>query len=123
MATEIQLTAGLVTLSADSDGMTGGVQDVADAIDVSAGDVCDLILTLEAVEGPVDTFVVTILTGMSRDSESGWYPLGSFASLTAAGSNDKARFVGLLKYIRWKVTNLTGGGAAAFQVRGMLRSG
>lgn len=116
MPTEIWLTDGVAK------GTANAAQSLSSAIDVSRQDVLDLVLYIAGVEGTMTTFTVSIITGMSLDSEEGWVTLGSFANNLVTGSPELKRFVGPLRYIRWKVTGFQGGTAVFFSVRGMARS-
>jgi len=124
MATEVAVTDGVVRATA-----VNQVQSLASAVDVSRFDQADLLLTVCGVEGAMGSFVVTLLTGMSTESEDGWFPVVSFANIVTsapgaggAANLDKKNVPGLLRYLRWKVTSFAGGTAVSFTVRGMLRN-
>ena len=122
MATELLLTDGVVR------GVQGSIQPLSQAVDVSAFDQADLLLTVCGVEGAVTTFTLVVLGGMATESEDGWWPLATFANIvtsnpgTTYANLDKKVATGLLKFLRWKVIAVTGGTAVSFTVRGMLRS-
>ena len=82
------------------------------------------MLWVNGVQGTATNFVVSIITGMSADTEDGWVTISSFTSITApsATSFEKKNFPQLLKYLRWKVTGFTGPTAVSFTIRGMLRN-
>lgn len=117
MATELMVTDGVVRVTAN-----GASQALYQAVDVSRYDQADLLLWLAGLEGTVTSVTVTIFTGMSIESEDGWWPVAPFTALTTANTNDRKNFPGLLKYIRWKVTAFNGTGAATFSIRGMARN-
>ncbi len=117
MATELMVTDGVVRITAN-----GAIQALYQAVDVSRFDQVDLLIWLNGLEGTVTSVTVSILTGMSLESEDGWVTINSFAALTTANTADKKAFTGVLKYIRWKVTAVTGTGAASFNIRGMARN-
>lgn len=119
MATEIWLTDGVTRVTAQ-----GAVQALYQAVDVSKYDQADLLLWVHGVEGTATNFVVSIITGMSTDSEEGWWTVNSFSNITAANATsfEKKNFPQLLKYLRWKVTGFTGPTAVSFSIRGMLRN-
>lgn len=119
MADEIDLTNGMMRAAAN-----GTIQPLAEALDVSAYDILDLVLWVGALEGTFtgSGLVITIITGMSKETEDGWVPLQSFTGVTASNIPQKLGFTGLLRYVRWKVTGFTGGTAAAFSITGMARN-
>lgn len=79
-------------------------------------------LSLEGTSSPSAT--VRILTGMQKDTESGWVPLLTFTNITSSNvfevlhsSNE------MLRYIRWEVSAISGTSPAlTFSIGGMLRT-
>lgn len=119
MAIELIVTDGSVRATTAAGAVT---QSITQAIDVSKGDQADLILQVVAVEGAVTAFVVSIITGMTLESEDAWVEVATYSNNTTAPLAEKKNFAGLAKYIRWKVKTIVGGTAVTFSIRGMLRN-
>lgn len=118
MATEIDLTGGVqraLTATANN------AQLIAQSVDVSKHDQADLILHVAGVEGNVTNFTMSITSGMQMESDDGWVTLGSFSSVTTPNGTAVLHLTGLFKFIRWRVTTMTGGTAVTFTIRGMAR--
>ena len=116
MASEIWLTDGVVRVLT-----LGTKQSLAQSVDVGAFDQLDLLLWVNGFEGTPGNLTVDVITGMSMDSEDGWWTLGSFTATSAVNAVEKKTFTGLLRYVRWKTTLATAT-SAMFNVRGMARS-
>jgi len=111
MASVVYLTTEPVRVTAAT------VQSLRLALDVSAFDELDLILTV--YEGT--SVVCKIVTAMqNEDDVQGWLnangasPFGS----VSAGASGKANFQNFLKYVRWEVTS---SGNATFMISGIGR--
>ena len=116
MAIEFHLTKPVARVTAT------GKQPLAEALDVSAYDYIDAELGVHSLTGTDIT--VEIITGMQKDTESGWVPLLTFTSVTQNDIFEPMSTVGtgkMLKYIRWNVSIFTAPTAAVFSVWGMLR--
>lgn len=118
MAREIHLTDGPVAV------VSPLRQFLTNAIDVSGFDRADLLLGVLNVEGTSPSVSVRIITGMQKDSDTGWVELGAFAAVTVPNTWEKKEFAGLLRYIRWEVTAVSGTPTpgATFVVTGMVRN-
>jgi hypothetical protein len=99
--------ADLITLTEDPVRVvatgSGYTQDLRLAVDVSAYDELDLVLSVFEASASV---AVKVTTGMQRDAELGWVDVGTFAS-TGASAAAKANFKNLLRYVRYVVTTAT----------------
>jgi hypothetical protein len=90
-------------------------QELRLARDVIAFDLLVLELRILTLDGPAGSEIeVALETGMQRESDLGWVALGSFTSVTAAPSAEVKTFEGLLRYVRWTVTVITGDSATFF---------
>lgn len=76
----------------------------------------ELVLTALSLGGNLSVRVETALTM----DESQWQSLGVFTPLVAVGTTDRRRFEGVLRYLRWRVDEVTGGGAV-FTIAGTVR--
>lgn len=119
MATEIDLTNGVIRMPTNA---TYTYQQIQQSVDVSRYDQVDLLLHVAGVEGAVTTFIVSIMSGMQLETDDGWVALAPFASVTTANGTAVLNVPKLFKYIRWKVTTITGGTAVSFTIRGMARN-
>lgn len=117
MATEIDLTNCVIRTTPS----VNTVQNLQQAVDVSRYDQLDLVLHVVGIEGTATTFVVSIIGGMSLETEDAWPVLASFVSVTAVNGVMILNVPRLLRYARWKVTTLSGASAVLFTVRGMAR--
>jgi hypothetical protein len=106
-----------------------GFQPLYLAMDISGFDQLDIlsgVMTLEGTSSPSVT--VAIWTGMQAQTDDGWVTLVSFPSVNQPDKYQKlvvapALTTGALRYIRWKVTALTGTvPAATFFISGVGRS-
>jgi hypothetical protein len=116
LADEFTLTPQPVRVTAT------GKQLIREALDVSAYDQADVLPFVAALEGTTPSVTVRIITGMQVASEDGWVVAGTFSAVTAGNTPLKISCPGLLKFLRWEVSAISGSGAAAaFTVSGMLR--
>ncbi len=114
MADVIKLTDEAVRIAAAGANVN---QDLRLALDVENYDELDLLLVVYETNG--SNIVVTILTGMSNESEAGWVTAGAFAGTNAAGAN-KLNLTSFLRYIRYQLTT-SGTFNASFAIDGMAR--
>lgn len=113
MADIINFSPDALTVSAE------GPASLKQTLDVTGyGDV-DLVLMVLKLSASA-SFTVTMETSMQQNL--GWVSLGSFTAVTASGSAEKVRFTGVLRYLRWNVTDLNVGASATFLLQGMIRS-
>lgn len=119
MAQEINLTDGVIRVLA-----AGTTQLIQQAVDVGKYDQLDLMLVLIGFEGSTPSgFAPVIISGMQRETENGWPPLGSaFGALTAANTISVLNVPKLFRYARWSVPAFTGATAVSFMIRGMARN-
>ena len=118
MATEFTLTARPILVSSATT-----TQPLKDALDVSHYDEIDAVCTIDAIVGS-GSLSIHLLTGMQRESETGWVELLAFtnSNLNAAGKSEvKNASTKLLKYLRWEVTDLNSATSITFDIGGMLR--
>ncbi len=88
-------------------------QELRLAVDVSAYDELDLLLTM--YEG--SSIQVEVLTGMQIETEEGWVSAGTFSTISAQGET-KLNLKNFLRYVRWDQNTA---GAATFMVNGIAR--
>jgi hypothetical protein len=75
------------------------------------------------LEGTAPTFDVEIQTGMQLDTEAGWVTLATFPSVTSGPAILLRSLRGMLRYLRWNVTDLGGTSpVATFLIDGVARS-
>jgi len=119
MAAVINLTNGAIRVIANTK------QPLHEAIDVSAFDSIDLLLSAYTLEGTSSPQAqVQILTGMQKDTEDGWVSAFAFATTTTAPTFTKDHITGLLRFVRWEVLNVSGTNPAlTFALNGMARQG
>ncbi len=98
-------------------------QPIQQSLEVARFDLADALLYVAALEGTGGpTVTIRIITGMQIDSEDGWVVAGTFAVVSTTNTSQKLRVDGLLKYIRWEVSGITGTTpAVTFLINGMLR--
>lgn len=111
MADIIHLTDGTVRHT------TSEKQELRLAVDVSAYDELDLLLTVQE-DSAGSSISVRILTGMQMETEEGWVTAATFAT-TAAQGEDAMNVTNLLRYVRYEL--VTGSTNATFQINGMAR--
>jgi len=92
-------------------------QNLRLAVDVSAYDELDLLLTVYESSGG-GSITVKIITGMQIESDIGWIDVASFAA-TAANAANKQNFKNFLRYIRYEL--ITGSTTTTFLVNGVGR--
>lgn len=121
MATPITLTQQPVRYTTAAG---AGFQPIYLAFDVSGFDMLDVEAGLTGVEGAVSAFTLDLYTGMQTQTDDGWVSVGSsLLSTTSVNSWNKVSIsTGLLRFVRWRVSTITGGTAATFFIRGMGRS-
>lgn len=117
MATEIDLTNGVIRTTSS----VNTVQNLSQAVDVSRHDQLDLLLHVVGIVGSASTFTVSIISGMTLETEDGWPTLASFSSVTTVNGVATLNVPRLFRYVRWKVTALEGATSVSFTVRGMAR--
>ena len=113
MADEVPTTPIPITLTALAK------QPLAQAIEVSDIDRIDAVLTILALTGTNVT--IRLISGMQKETESGWVEVATFTLQGAVGSSF-AITTGLLKYVRWELVNATGLGSVTFFIQGMGRT-
>ena len=91
-----------------------------------AYDRLDLYLQVYSLEGTSPSVVVTVETSMQNESDDNnlWHNLVTFGTISASNDSDKQSATsGVLRYIRWRVTTLSGTGtpAATFIIHGVGR--
>ena len=99
-------------------------QPLDQALDISGYSAIDAIASLIGLVGSTSGVTIVIQTSMQRDSEDGWVTLLTFpaAVLTGPNTHDPGSVtIGLLRYIRWKATDLGGATSITFSISGMLR--
>ena len=116
---EIGLTNGVVRALTATANNAQGVQN---SLDVLKYDQADLVLWIAGVEGAVTVFTVSITSGMSLESDDGWVTLASFASTVAPNGTATLNVPRLFRYLRWRVTTMTGGTAVMFTIPGVARN-
>jgi hypothetical protein len=109
MAQVFMLTDKPVRVTSASD-----AQELRIAKEVLEFDELDLSLHVLSAEGTTPSLTLTIQTGMQIDSTSAWNDVASFAAKTASDTSELKNFTGFARYVRWKVTALTGSGGPAF---------
>jgi hypothetical protein len=117
MASEIFLTDGVFRATA-----TLLEQPLAQAVDVSNYDQLDLLLHVAGFEGTPTGFVVSIISGMNMETNDGWVVMPtSFNGVITPNGTAILNVPRLFKYVRFRVTTLTGASAVYFTIRGMAR--
>lgn len=91
-------------------------QALVDALDVSAYDQADMILTRFGVEGTSPSGTPRIIGGMRTETEEGWVVLATGQAMSAAGSQ-KLAVTRLPKHIRWEMISSSGTGVSGRQLR------
>jgi len=76
----------------------------------------DLVLTALNLGGTLSDRVETALT----QDEIQWQSLGVFTPLVAVATTDRRRFEGVLRFVRWKVEEVSEDGAV-FSIAGTVR--
>lgn len=118
MADQFQLTNRPIRV-------TGAVkQALQDALETSSYDEIDAVCTLDGIEGSTSGFAIRLLTGMQRETETGWVVLATFtpANLASVGASDiQNASTKVLKYVRYEVTGIGGATAIVFDIGGLLR--
>jgi len=114
MADEFTLTGQCVRI------VSNKTQPFEQALDVSDYDELDLLLGVVGFEGVNPSVTVSILTGMCNRTDDGWVVLATFDPITQPNVWVPKNIKGLLKYLRWQVTNFAGN-SATFTLRGMAR--
>ncbi len=115
MAEPIILTPEPVRISAAGSNVN---QDLRLALDVSTYDELDLLLVCYEMSTG-GNITVSILTGMTCDSESSWVTLTSFAA-TGAATAKKLNVTNFLRYIRYQLTT-SSTFTTTFAIDGMAR--
>jgi hypothetical protein len=118
MANEFSLTPQPIRLTAT------GRQLIQQSLNVSSFDQGDFLAFVSVLEGTSSpTATLRIITGMQMETEDGWVVAGTFSVVSASNSALKLNVTGLLKYIRWELSGLTGTTpAVTFTIGGMLRN-
>jgi hypothetical protein len=81
-----------------------------------------LVARIVALEKSAPSPSVTISLETSRDPVEGkWFPLGDFNPMSGPDDFDKRDFDGLLRYVRWNVTDLTNISFTSFMIFGVAR--
>jgi len=109
--------ADVVTLTQKPVRQTAGKQELRLAVDVSAYDEIDFLLTCYESTGG-SSIVVNLLTGMQIESDTGWVLVAAFPT-TAANAANKMNFKNLLRYVRYEL--VTGSTTATFLINGIGR--
>lgn len=105
-----------------------GFQPLYEALDVSAYDELCLLTGVMSFESPSSPSIsVGLWTGMQLASDAGWYPVfqETFSSVSyfmTLVSDFWAVPNGVLRYVRYNVTVLSGASAATFFISGVARS-
>jgi hypothetical protein len=102
-----------------------GLQPIYLALDAGAYDFLDLETGVVSVEGAVTAFTLDLYTGMQTQTDDGWVQVVTLSSATTSPTWTKVNVpatTGLLRYLRWRVTTITGGTAVTFFIRGMGRA-
>lgn len=97
-----------------------GMQPVYLALDVGAYDLLSIEAGVVGNDGGVASFTLDLFTAMQLDTDDGWLSVGT-SLLTTATTNSWTRVAyqgGFLRYLRWKVSAISGGTAITFFVRG-----
>ncbi len=120
MSDEIRLTTRPIRVTAT------GAQDLADVLDVLAYDRLDLYLLVYSMEGTSPSVTIKVETSMQNESDDNnlWHEIAAFSAITTSNDSDKQSATsGVLRYIRWRVTALSGTGtpAATFIIHGVGR--
>lgn len=113
MADIINFTPDAVTVSAE------GPASLKQTLDVTGYNDVDLVLLVLKLTASAS---VTVSMETSMQQSVGWVSLGSFTAVTATDTPEKVRFTGVLRYLRWNVTNLTASASATFLLEGMIRT-
>jgi hypothetical protein len=103
-----------------------GFQPLDEALDIGDFDDLDVSLGVLYLEGNANV-TIELWSGMQNQTDSGFVQLYAFAAQTAVYNKYLAAKIkstdGPLRYLRWKVTALTGSSpAATFFIRGMARN-
>lgn len=99
----------------------GTVQPLSQAIKVQDYDLGDIVCSILSLIGG-GAVQISLITGMQTDSEDGWVEWITFTSQTTAPIPEKKRGEGPLKFIRWKVTALSGSSpVVVFYIDGLMR--
>jgi len=115
MAVFFELTDKPVRVTAASDAM-----ELRLAKDVLEFDELDLTLLVLAVEGGSPSLTMVLETGNQIDSTNGWNLLPAFAARTTSNSSELKNFKNFQRFLRWKVSALTGT-AFTFIIQGVGR--
>ena len=125
MAEDLKFPSGLI-LVRDSMIKGGAIwQPLGQSLDVSAYghlDVAMMVPVLNATD-----LTLELWTGMQTQTDDGWARLHAFAKVTAASTEPQkvgiGPWYGVLRYVRWKVTGLSGttGSNAQFTLMGLRR--
>lgn len=98
-------------------------QNLWDVLDVGNFDILDVEVGILALSGSSPTATIQIETSaQNSQDDASWIPLtGLTWTPTATGYSVKPQVGGFLRYIRYNLTTLTGGGSVTFVIRGMGR--
>ncbi len=103
--------------------VSGTTMALSESIDVSDYDMGEFLLQLLALTGTNPAIQIDIITGMQKESEDGWVIWASFTSQASAPAMERKTADRPFKYIRWKVTTLSGTTPiATFYIDGMVRT-
>lgn len=95
---------------------TTATQDIDEVLDVLSYDQLDLFLQAYSLEGTSSpTAVIVVETSMQRESDDNnlWKTLVTFATINGSNQADKQTATsGVLRYIRWRITTLSGSSPA-----------
>lgn len=111
MRDELHITPGAIRVTAEMS------QPVEQAIDVAPYHEVDVVSNIHGLEGAGQA-VIRLLTGMQKETTAGWVVFLTFSTVTESGVADKKSGSGLLRYLRWEVSELTSD-AVTFDVSGM----
>lgn len=96
-----------------------GAQQLRLAAPVTDFHALTLSLHVYAIEFPTSV-TVTVETGMQNESEDGWQTVDTFSTVVASPTTTSKVFVGLLRYVRYRVT-LNGTSAITFSIQGVAQ--
>jgi hypothetical protein len=123
MADVFTITPQPIRFTTASYASPGVLQPLYLALDVGAWDFMDIEAGVVTVEGAVSAFQLDLFTGMQVQTDDGYVSVTTLSTATSGNSWNKVNIAsGLLRYVRWRVTTLTGGTAVTFFIRGMGRS-
>lgn len=128
--TVINLTNGIVRLATTSIGVFGvGKPYAKDSIDVLDARQVDLVVHVVGVEGTTPNVTIDFWTSMSNTQDdlsagAGWSQISAASVSTGSiGVTVKTISSGLLRYLRWNASALTGTTpAVSVQISGVART-